>query len=135
MRHLQAVLLATTLSLTAVASAVAQQQVSFERWAAAPFPSVISGDLSHTSVTDSVRRKVGYHHWNGAAIGAGVGAVLGTVFAFGVAGRCADCSTTTGDRAQAALLVTGLSGAFGFLVGLASPKYVWEVPDEAFDGQ
>ena len=35
---------------------------------------------------------------------------------------------TTGDRARAALVATGASTVFGFLVGLASPKYVWEVP-------
>ncbi len=130
MSHLQAVVVATTFSITVLTSAAAQQQMSFEEWAA-PFPTVLSDGPPSLSVTDSLRRKVGYNHWNGAAIGAGVGAVVGTVLAFGVAGRCADCTVTTGDRAQAALLVTGISSAFGFLVGLASPKYAWEVPPEA----
>ena len=135
MRHLQAVLLVTTLSLTVLATAAAQQQVSFERWTVAPFAAADSGSLSRSGVTDSVRRKVGYHQWDRAAMGAGVGAVLGTVLAFGVSGRCADCNVTTGERAQAALLMTGLSSAFGFLVGLATPKYVWEVAPEASEGQ
>jgi hypothetical protein len=75
--------------------------------------------------------KVGYHQWKGAEIGAGVGAVLGSVLAFGLAGDCDYCTTSTGDRAPAALLVTGAGSVFGFLVGLGSPKYVWEVAPEA----
>jgi hypothetical protein len=75
---------------------------------------------------DSVRRKVGYHHWKGAAVGGAVGAALGSAFAFGLAGRCSDCTVTSWERVQATLFVTGVSGVFGFLVGLASPKYAWQ---------
>jgi hypothetical protein len=132
MRYLQDVVLATSLSLTLALSAAAQEQMSFQHWTAAPLGSMSAGPLG-PSIADSVRRKVGYHHWTGAAIGAGAGAVLGSVLAFGVAGQCADCTVTTGDRAQAVLLVTGLSSAFGFLVGLASPKYVWEEPVSRLD--
>ena len=129
MRHLQAGLLAATLCLAIVASAAAQQEASFSRWAA-PWPAATSAGPSGATLPDSVRYKVGYQHWKGAAIGGGVGAVLGTALAFGLAGKCADCTVTTGDRAQAALLVTGTGSVFGFLVGLASPKYVWEAPLE-----
>jgi hypothetical protein len=134
MRHLQSAVLATTLSLTVITSAAAQKQVSFERWAAS-YPAVVSTGPLSPNTADSVRRKVGYYHWKGAAIGAGVGAVVGTVLAFGVAGRCSDCTVTTKDRAQAALLMTGISSAFGFLVGLASPKYVWELRPQASGAQ
>ncbi len=130
MRHLQAGLLAATLCLVVVVSAAAQQQVSFSRWAA-PWPEAMSAGPPGATLPDSVRHKVGYQHWKGAVIGGGVGAVLGTVLAFGLAGRCADCTLTTGDRAQAALLITGAGSVFGFLVGLAAPKYVWAAPLES----
>jgi hypothetical protein len=92
-----------------------------------PRPSVIPSmpSPSLTSMPDSVRRRAGYQHWKGAAIGAGVGALLGTSLALGLDG-CSDCTTTTWDRAQAVMLITGIGGATGFLAGLASPKYVWE---------
>ena len=134
MRHLQAGLVTTILALTMVATAAAQQQVSFSQWAA-PLPGITSAGPSGATLPDSIRRKVGYQHWKGAAIGAGVGAVVGSLLAFGVPGGCSDCTITTGDRAQAALVVTGASSVFGFLVGLASPKYVWEVPLEASDAE
>jgi len=44
----------------------------------------------------------------------------------GVVGECDDCSVSTGSRAKAALVITGASSVFGFLVGLASPKYAWK---------
>jgi hypothetical protein len=129
MRVVQAVVVSTALALIFVANATAQQQVTFGEWTA-PFSEVASAEPSSTTVPDSVRRKVGYQHWKGATIGATVGAVLGSVLAFGIAGRCADCTITTWDRAQAALVITGVSSALGFLAGLASPKYVWQVPLE-----
>jgi hypothetical protein len=134
MRHVKYHLLTVALSLAAVGSAAAQQPVSFSRWAA-PWPADVSTASPGVTLPDSVRRKVGYRHWRGAAIGGGIGAVLGTVLAFGVAGECADCTVTTWDRAEAALLVTGASSVVGFLVGLASPKYVWETPREATDSE
>jgi hypothetical protein len=130
MRYPQAVPLALTLYLAGVGSAAAQQRVSFSQWEA-PWRTVVPAGRSDATLPDSLRRKVGYQHWKGAAIGAGSGAVLGTLLAFGLGGRCADCSFTTWDRTQAALLVTGAGSVFGFLVGLASPKYVWEAPLEA----
>ena len=130
MRHVQAGLLAATLCLAIVGSTAAQQQASFSGWAA-PWPAATSAGPPGATLPDSVRHKVGYQHWKGAVIGGGVGAVLGTVLAFGLAGRCADCTLTTWDRAQAALLVTGAGSVLGFLVGLASPKYVWAAPRES----
>ncbi len=129
MRHLQAGLLAAILCLTIAASAGAQQQASFTQWTV-PGPPLTSKVLSGAMLPDSVRRKVGYHHWKGAAIGGGVGAAVGSALAFGLVGRCADCTVTTWERIQAALLVTGTGSAFGFLVGLASPKYAREAPLE-----
>ena len=130
MKDLRSALLAATLSLAVVGSAAAQQQVSFTRWAA-PWPAVTSTGPSEAALPDSSRRKVGYQHWKGAAIGAGGGAVLGTVLAFGLGGECADCTLTTWDRAQAAFLVTGAGSVLGFLAGLASPKYVRAAPLES----
>lgn len=132
MRHLVAGLLAVFPypAIVGVGNAVAQQQASFSEWTI-PGPPLTSESLPGAALPDSVRRKVGYQHWKGAAIGAGVGAVLGSALAFGLASHCSDCTVTTGDRAQAALVVTGAGGVFGFLVGLASPKYVWESLDTA----
>src|SRR4051812_19032082 len=106
MRYLQVVLLTVTLCLARIGSASAQQQVSFSQWVA-PWPTVVSVGHSGATLPDSLRRKVGYQHWKGAAIGAGGGAVLGTLLAFGLGRGCADCTSTTWDRTQAALLVTG----------------------------
>ena len=83
------------------------------------------------SIPDSVRLRVGYQHWKGAAIGTGIGAVLGGALALGAGGGCADCTITTWDRAQAALVVTGAGGLVGFLAGLSSPRYVWVHPGDA----
>ncbi|HEX6433250.1 MAG TPA: hypothetical protein VFZ87_03380 [Gemmatimonadales bacterium] len=71
-----------------------------------------------------MRTKVGYHHWEGAATGSGVGAVAGLLI--GLAGRygCSDCPSDP-SLATISLATAGLGGAFGFLVGLASPKYRW----------
>jgi hypothetical protein len=129
MHHLQVGLLAATLSFAAVGSAAAQHQVSFGEWAA-PWRVHTTGHPAGAALPDSSRRKAGYQHWKGAAIGTAAGAVLGTVLAFGVAGECDDCTLTTWDRAQAALLVTAAGTVFGFLVGLASPKYVRDAPLE-----
>ena len=62
---------------------------------------------------DSTRRPVGYQHWKGAAIGATSGALLGALL--GLRGGS--------DVVKASLVTAGLGGAFGFLIGLASPKY------------
>jgi hypothetical protein len=73
-------------------------------------------------IPDSVRQKVGYHHWKGAAIGGGLGAVAGLVLGLAARVSCSDCDPSI---AATSLTVAGLGGAFGFLVGLASPKYEW----------
>jgi hypothetical protein len=74
-------------------------------------------------IPDSTRRVVGYQHWKGAAIGAAGGALLGALLGSGVLSRCSDCDNTDSDVVKASLVTAGLGGAFGFLVGLASPKY------------
>ncbi len=80
-------------------------------------------------IPDSVRKRSGYQHWRGAAlgtaIGGGVGALAGVIL--GTLGGCYDCNQP--NPAEGALIV-GLLGAgtgsvVGFLAGLASPKYVW----------
>ena len=124
MEYVKTALLAAALCAADFGDATAQERASFSSWTP-PALAVTSERNAALTVPDSVRRKVGYQHWKGAAIGGGVGAVLGSVLAFGLAGKCADCIDTTWDRAQAALVVTGASSALGFLVGLASPRYAW----------
>jgi len=75
---------------------------------------------------DSVRRKVGYQHWKGGAIGGSVGALAGLLLAELAPTECADCTSTHSEALRATLIGAGLGGAFGFLVGAASPKYRWE---------
>ena len=75
-------------------------------------------------IPDSARKKVGYQHWKGAAIGTVAGAA-GLALLTAVAGSgCYDCGLEQ-DVFKTALLGAGLGGAFGFLVGAASPKYRW----------
>ena len=76
---------------------------------------------------DSVRRKVGYQHWKGGAIGGSVGALAGLLLAALAPGRCYDCTSNDSGTLEATLIGAGLGGAFGFLVGAASPRYRWEV--------
>ena len=73
---------------------------------------------------DSVRQKVGYRHWEGAAIGAGAGAAVGLLLYLAVGNSCSDCDTES-SMVSASLVTAGLGGAFGFLVGLATPTYRW----------
>jgi hypothetical protein len=56
-------------------SAVAQRQARFSGWAGPP-PAAPLWRPSRVQLPDSLRQKVDYQHWKGAAIGAGVGAVL-----------------------------------------------------------
>jgi hypothetical protein len=129
MQHLPSAFLTVTLCVAGFGSAAAQQQAGFSRWTAPPL-AVTARHAPTLTLPDSVRQKVGYQHWKGAAIGAGVGAVLGSVLAFGLAGQCDDCTQTTWHRTRGALVITGASSAFGFLVGLASPKYAWRPSPE-----
>jgi hypothetical protein len=75
---------------------------------------------------DSVRRKVGYQHWKGGAIGGSVGALAGLLLAVLAPRGCYDCTSNDSGTLEATLIGAGLGGAFGFLVGAASPKYRWE---------
>ena len=134
MRYLEATLLVLALWAGAPKGATAQRQVSFSHWAGPPLALPLPRPTAVVPA-DSVRQKVGYQHWKGAAIGAGVGAVLGSALAFGLAGECDDCTVTSWDRAQGALLITGASSAFGFLVGLASPRYAWRPSPDAPDDE
>jgi hypothetical protein len=82
-----------------------------------------------STIPDSVRQKVGYHHWKGAAIGAAVGALGGLALAVAAHGQCDDCPSDSPALGTATVVGAGLGGAFGFLVGLAAPRYRW-VPVE-----
>jgi hypothetical protein len=82
------------------------------------------------SVPDSIRWKTGYQHWKGAAIGGSLGALGGLALALLAHGQCDDCPSDTPPIGEVTLVGAGLGGVFGFLVGLASPRYRW-VPVEA----
>jgi hypothetical protein len=77
------------------------------------------------SVADSIRRKTGYQHWKGAAIGGIAGALGGLGLALAAHDQCADCSSDTAPIGKVTLIGAGLGSALGFLVGLASPRYRW----------
>jgi hypothetical protein len=79
--------------------------------------------LRPPGIPDSTRRQVGYHHWKGAAIGAGSGALLGMLLNIGARGSCSDCNANGSDVLKTSMLGAGVLGTFGFLVGLASPRY------------
>jgi hypothetical protein len=78
-----------------------------------------------SSIPDSVRQKIGYQHWKGGAIGASVGALAGLGLAILAHGQCDDCPASSPPIAQATVIGAGLGGGFGFLVGLATPRYRW----------
>jgi hypothetical protein len=77
-------------------------------------------------IPDSIRRKVGYQHWRGGTIGGSVGALAGLLLSALAPTRCSDCTSSDSDVLETTLIGAGLGGAFGFLVGAASPKYRWE---------
>lgn len=79
------------------------------------------------AVPDSVRKKVGYQHWKGGAIGATVGGLAGLLLSQ-LSGQCSDCTSSDSDVLEITAIGAGLGGAFGFLVGAASPKYEWVPP-------
>jgi hypothetical protein len=113
------------LCLSIPRTSVGQETIALARWPAQPVVSTSPAVPAWAGVPDSVRRKVGYHHWTGAAIGGGVGGVTALVLALAARGSCADCPSGYPNVPAAGLVGAGLGGAFGFLVGLASPKYAW----------
>ena len=84
--------------------------------------------IQHGAVAlpDSIRKKVGYQHWKGGAIGATVGGLAGFCSVkMGTREDCTDCTSRDSDVLELSAIGAGLGGAFGFLVGAASPKYEW----------
>jgi hypothetical protein len=81
-------------------------------------------------IPDSVRKRTGYQHWRGAAIGLAIGGAVGALTGAigGGLSSCDDCSrqpTAVNGALTLGLLGAGGGGVFGFLAGLASPRYVW----------
>jgi hypothetical protein len=74
-------------------------------------------------IPDSVRRKVGYHHWKGAAIGGVAGAAAGLLLGLRAGDSCLDVCRENVSDVSATLIGAGVGSAFGFLVGLATPRY------------
>jgi hypothetical protein len=72
-----------------------------------------------------IRRKTGHLHWKGAAIGGSLGALGGLSLALAAHDQCADCTSDTAPIGKVTLVGAALGGAFGFLVGLATPRYRW----------
>jgi hypothetical protein len=77
------------------------------------------------ALPDSVRRRVGYQHWEGGAIGGALGTVAGLLLSAVPIG-CSDCSSKDSKVVKATFIGAGLGAAFGFVVGAASPKYKWQ---------
>ena len=96
------------------------------RFSSKPYPNQLGAAEPPplSQIPDSTRRLVGYQHWKGAAIGATSGALLGALLGLRArTGGCSDCNMSGSDVVKASLVTAGLGGAFGFLIGLASPKY------------
>lgn len=95
------------------------------RFSSKPSPNQVSAvePLHPSLIPDSTRRRVGYHHWKGAAIGAGGGALLMALLYLSVGDSCYDCEGGRSHFLEAELVGAGVGGALGFLVGLGSPKY------------
>ena len=93
----------------------------------------IPGDLADgpkamreaVAIPDSVRQRIGYHHWRGGAIGGTAGAIAGLLLGLAAGRACNDCTSSDSAVLETTLTGAGLGGAFGFLVGAASPKYRW----------
>ena len=107
-----------------VVQARAQAPVTFARWSAPALAPVDPHAPLGASVPDSVRSRVGYQHWKGAAIGGATGGVVLLLLALAANGSCADCGADGTDWVlQSALLGVSGGGALGFLIGLASPRH------------
>jgi hypothetical protein len=77
-------------------------------------------------VPDSVRTRIGYQHWKGGAIGLAAGAALGALTAARLGDGCNDCLESGGSGVLTLSLAgAGAGSVLGFLIGLATPKYVW----------
>jgi hypothetical protein len=86
----------------------------------------VAHDISRAAVElpDSVRQRAGYQHWKGGLIGVAAGATIGLLLGL-AAGPCDDCSSPEPRTLEASAIFAGIGGAFGFLVGAASPRYRW----------
>ncbi len=135
MRHLGRALVA--LGILALSSGKLhgqQHSQTFASWQSGDLrPSFLPG--ATVPGPDSVRVRVGYQHWRGAALGGGIGLVVGALAGAIIVANteCDDCSdeVTPGEGA----LVVGTVGAgagvvLGFLAGLTSAKYAWVPGDE-----
>lgn len=124
MRLLRALLITASLGSGWPGSVHPQHAVTMLQSQGGPPP--LAGKLRQISVAmpDSVRQKVGYQHWKGGAIGGALGAVAGLLLSEFPVG-CRGCSATDSEVVRTTLIGAGLAGAFGFLVGAASPKYKW----------
>lgn len=78
------------------------------------------------TVSDSVRKRTGYHHWRGAAIGLAVGGAVGALTGVLIGDHaCSDCDQQPNLPVALGLMGGGTGGVLGFLAGLASPRYIW----------
>ena len=109
--------------------ALAQQSSSGTAVGLIANPPVLNPPAVLVTVPDSIRQRVGYQHWKGAAIGGGLGALAGLVLALTAHGNCSDCTSDTAPIGKVTLAGAGLGSAFGFLVGLASPRHRWVKDD------
>ncbi len=69
------------------------------------------------------KKPVGYHHWEGAAIGAGGGALLIALLYLSAGDSCSDCEGGGSYFLEAELIGAAVGGTLGFLIGLGVPKF------------
>ena len=110
------------------------ESVSARRVSLLPAPPHAVAMSAAVAIPDSIRQRVGYQHWKGAAIGGGLGALAGLALALAAHGQCSDCPSDSPNVGTVTLAGAGLGGALGFLVGLASPRYRWVSGDPESPG-
>ena len=124
------ILTVTVLAMGSPQAVIAQAQLrtAADRWGRRA-PTAVQ--RAAVAIPDSIRKRVGYQHWKGGAIGGAVGGLAGLLLGLTVGRACDDCSSDDSDALEPALVGAGLGGAFGFLVGAASPKYRWVRQEDA----
>jgi hypothetical protein len=102
-----------------------------------PRPDSLAGPRAQlASVPDSIRLRVGYQHWRGAAMGLAIGAGAGALLGMLAPMACSDCQPPSRGEAilTVGLLGAGAGGLVGFLAGLSSPKHVWVPRPDSIQG-
>lgn len=93
------------------------------RFSPKPPPGSLPAAESLLAPVTPERKPVGYHHWEGAAIGAGGGALLIALLYLSAGDSCSDCEGGRSYFLEAELIGAAVGGTLGFLIGLGTPKF------------